>query len=187
MADIFQALPENLNVLRLAGVRHLFAPSSLTDPAPLSYTPLEAEPWATFLTKAPRNALSIWTYAELASDWTGTPHEGRKRLWTTLIKALSFPKGSLGFFPFSLEGAEDHSLVAPEFFLCIARIAPRSIVSFGVPHEHPSLSLPAFVSHELGYSPLLYHAPHPSELLAMDNAQLHEFTATLRGLLLQET
>lgn len=187
MGDAFHALPENLNVLRMAGIRHLFASSAQTNDDGPSYAALEAEPWPAFLAKAPRNSLSIWTYPELASDWTVSPHEDRKRLWMTLIKALAFPKGSLGFFPFALAGEANQGRAAMEFYLGIARIAPRSIVYFGVAPDHPASSLPGFVFTELGYTPLVHHAPHPNDLLAMDEAQLRDFAGSLRNLLMQET
>jgi hypothetical protein len=174
-------LPESLNILRVAGVRHVFMHQDNAGSSCACKKLLDPEPWATFLAKVPQGALSIWTYAELAEDWTGAPHEGRKSLWVRLIRELQFPRGSLGFFPYRLSIQPLECAAVDHFSAAIAAIAPRTIVYFGVPASHPATELRESVSSTLGFMPRAYLAPSPLTLLQMDEPQLKFFCSSLHS------
>lgn len=168
MDDAPFALDAARLVLHQAGIRHLL-PAQTARPEEGS---LSREPWAGFMAKVPPAPLSIWTYSELGFDLTGHSEPARGNLWRSLIQLVGLPRGSVGFFPYSLPDSQGTSLHLECFFQAITSIVPLTIIIFD---DNPGNELLQSLQHTPNILPatVTWHtAPSPDALLKLSRDEL---------------
>ena len=118
--------------LHAAGVRFLLKPEPVAASSLLAgpFPPL-GEPWSTMLAKLPVGAKTVWTYWELGSDMGGAPHAQRSQLWRSLMALLKWPKGSVGFWPYTELKDGTITPATQPFLAGLRQVRARSVVVFG--------------------------------------------------------
>lgn len=99
-------------------------------PEPVAAGPWPA-PWDAFLQKVCVPSKTVWTYWELTADLCGQADPARRQLWANMVKALSWPRGCIAFWPLAeLQGGSTLAR-ADLFWRGVREIGAAKVLCFG--------------------------------------------------------
>ena len=140
-------------------------------------------PWKDFAARLPAAPRTIWTYDAYASDVLSQDVPKTRELWQTVIRSLNAPRGTIGFFPFSLGQGQDRRKYPEVFFGLVETLRPHCVIAYG--EEAFQTLVGCAEAHQYGFMPgiALHKAPSPEELLRFAPEELHLFIRKLSSLL----
>jgi len=156
-------LNESIQVLRMAGIRHVLKREVASEQDLLG-----TEPWVRILGRIPPSPRFIWTYDELGDDLLGVPNKLRGQLWRRVIAGLRLPPGSVGFLPYNLPSDNGLILQFAAFAQALCRIRPAMLIVFSSRYKEQLLQCMDRLQSTMDIPPSLLFAEPPEILLELD-------------------
>lgn len=178
-------MPERLRIWRTAGIRHLFR-SKFPD-SEISADGSGAEgpgaenlddpetwpaPWSLFFARVVKSPRFVFTYWELGQDLSGKGDPARSQLWRDLISSLSWPPGTVSFWPLSVFSQNSLLPELKMFHKGLKILCPERLVCFGGEAFQVLFPNESFAVGEARYGefPALI-LPSPCDLIADENEE----------------
>lgn len=178
-------MPERLRVWRTAGIRHFLRSSAHVAENPTDASAVDAPddadlrdpetwpaPWSQFFARTAKSPRFVFTYWELGQDLSGKGNPARSQLWRELLSSLSWPAGTVSFWPLSVF-SQNSLLPEPKMFHKGLKIlCPERLICFGGDAFQILFPQSTFAVGEMRYDafPTLV-LPAPHELIADANEE----------------
>ena len=92
---------------------------------------LAVYPYETYLKRLRIPSRTIWTYWDLGHDFGAAPQDDRRELFKTILKHLSWPAGSVSFWPLNFELGQDLKAQPGQFWRGVREARATTVFCFG--------------------------------------------------------
>ena len=92
---------------------------------------LAVYPYDTFLQRLRIPSRTIWTYWDLGHDFGAAPQDDRRELFKTILKHLSWPAGSVSFWPLNFELGRELKAQPGQFWRGVREARATTVFCFG--------------------------------------------------------